>query len=101
MYEGLKGQGKQIGATRQKPLGPWQLQQDASDLFFATVTSKDAVQAVLHMAQLAILNPSADYELYKPGMKPRPSESMQVKFSPNSVRLDVSSDKLTMTLDCN
>ena len=89
MYEGPKGHGKQVGATRQKPLGPW-LQQDASHSLFATVTSKDAVQDMLYLAQLAILNPSTDPEIYKPGMRPRPSGAMQVKFSPNRVRLDVS-----------
>ena len=62
MYEGTQGQaatrgkGKPEVATRQRPLGPWILQ-DTEEIFFATVSSKEAVPHVLKLAQLATLNP--------------------------------------------
>lgn len=63
--------------------------QDGENLPFATVISKDHVASVLTLAQLATLNPSSPWEKYLPG-KPDPGDTMQVKFSPNVVRLDIS-----------
>lgn len=44
--------------------------------------------AALQLAQLATLNPSSPYERYLPG-KPDPGDTIQVKFSPNVVRLEI------------
>ena len=82
-----KGQFRFEGATRDRPLGPWLLQ-DIEDFHFTTISSKDEVPNVLHLAQLAILNPDNHHENYLPGMDPGPHH--QVKFSPNVVRLDIS-----------
>lgn len=66
----------------------WVLQ-EPENFPFATVSSKGQVASVLQLAQLATLNPSSPYEKYLPG-KADPGDSMQVKFSPNVVRLDIS-----------
>ena len=79
---------KSEGATRVRPLGPWILQ-DGECYPFATLTSKDDVAQTLKLAQLAILNPSADHQDYMPGKVP-PGEERQVQFSPNVVRLEIS-----------
>lgn len=63
MYKGTHGQavtrgkGKPEAATRQRPLGPWILQ-DTEEIYFAAVASKEDVPNVLKLAQLATLNPS-------------------------------------------
>lgn len=95
-YEGNLGTGRVMGktafkfegATRTRPLGPWTMQ-DSEDFHFATVTSKNEVEHVLYLAQLATLNPGSPYERYLPG-NPKPKDERQVKFSPNVVRLDIS-----------
>ena len=79
----LKGE----GATRNRPLGPWQ-EQDSEDLPFAIITSKDKVVDALERAQLATLNPSSEPERYMPGV-PLLKKEAQVKFSPNVIRLDI------------
>lgn len=79
---------KSEGATRVRPLGPWILQ-DGECYPFATLTSKDDVAQALKLAQLAVLNPSADHQDYMPG-KVTPGEERQVQFSPNVVRLEIS-----------
>ena len=87
VYEGVKFQ--KIGASRNRPLGPW-TEQHAEDEHFATVASKEEVGQILHWAQLATLNPSTAPDLYKPGPNRRVDESLQVKFSPNVVRVRIS-----------
>lgn len=82
-----------MGATRSRPLGPW-VEQDAESFAFATVYSEEEVQDVLYWAQLAILNPGMPFELYMPGRNANTTAKMQVKFSPNVVRLDVSTPVL-------
>ena len=76
------------GATKKRPLGPW-VEQHPENFAFATVYTKDEVQDVLYWAQLAILNPGMPFELYMPGRNANTTANMQVKFSPNVVRLDV------------
>ena len=76
------------GVTRNRPLGPW-VEQHPENFAFATVYTKAEVQEVLYWAQLAILNPSIPFELYMPGRNANTTTKMQVKFSPNVVRLDV------------
>ena len=100
IYEGSLGTGRLLGknaiklegVTRGRPLGPWGLQ-DSEEIHFATLTSKDEVEHVLYLAQLATLNPGKSWEKYLPG-NPKPSEENQVKFSPNVVRLDISGPTL-------
>ena len=100
VYEGNLGTGRGLGknatklegVTRGRPLGPWSLQ-DSEEFHFATLTSKDDVEHVLYLAQLATLNPGKPWEKYLPG-NPKPSKEHQVKFSPNVVRLDISGPAL-------
>lgn len=80
------------GATRARPLGPWALQ-EVEDFHFATVSSQSNVAAALRLAQLATLNPGSSWQRYRPG-GPDPSELIQVKFSPNVVRLNISGPHL-------
>lgn len=115
MYEGTHGQaatrgkGKPEAATRQRPLGPWILQ-DTEETYFASVTDKEAVPHVLELAQLATLNPGkqliffqcvvlgrlmhidvgTDSKRYMPGNVSAQEDYLQVKFSPNVIRLDIS-----------
>lgn len=86
-----RGTAVKSGATRNRPLGPW-VEQHAENFAFATVYTKAEVQEVLYWAQLAILNPSMPFELYVPGKNSNTTAKMQVKFSPNVVRLDVGAD---------
>ena len=96
VYEGNHGSGRALGktatkfecATRARPLGPWSLQ-DPEDFHFATFSNKDDVSSILHLAQLATLNPGTSHERYLPG-SPHIKGDHQVKFSPNVVRLDIS-----------
>lgn len=84
-----RGFRKSEGATRDRPLGPWILQH-SEELHFASLDSKAEVPRVLHLAQLAILNPTTDHNKYLPDKDPGPRESFQVKFSPNVIRLNIS-----------
>ena len=88
------------GATRTRPLGQW-VEQHPENFAFATVYTKDEVAEVLYWAQLATLNPHMPFELYMPGRNANTTANMQVKFSPNVVRLDVS-DELSklLSLQC-
>lgn len=76
------------GATPGRPLGPWHLQ-ESEDFPFALLTSQDQVAPTLKLAQLATLNPGSAYTKFLPG-KADPGNTMQVKFSPNIIRLDIS-----------
>ena len=92
VYEGKSPGGaaaKNQGATKARPLGPWVLQ-ESEDTFFASTTRKEEVAVLLEWAQIATLNPSSPYEFYMPGAPTfRRNSSIQVKFSPNVVRLDI------------
>ena len=81
------------GATRDRPFGPW-VPQDIEDFRFATVTSRDDVPRVLHLAQLATLNPGKAPGDFQPGREDALSDYQQVKFSPNVIRLDISGPEL-------
>lgn len=87
-----KNANKLEGATRARPLGPWTFQ-ESEEFHFATLTSKDDVEHVIHLAQLATLNPGSPWERYLPS-NPNPNEQQQVKFSPNVIRLDISGPEL-------
>ncbi|KAL9040412.1 MAG: hypothetical protein Q9214_004496, partial [Letrouitia sp. 1 TL-2023] len=75
------------GATRSRPLGLWCLQDTEEFPFFST-SVKDAVPQALHLAQLATLNPGVSHEKFVPG-KGDNSTKIQVKFSPNIVRVNI------------
>lgn len=86
---GRNGIPKGEGATRARPLGPW-LAQSLPELFlFYRTDKKSEIPEALHLAQLAVLNPGSDYLKYVPG-KSLVDEGIQVKFSPNVVRVDIS-----------
>lgn len=76
------------GATPGRPFGPWHLQ-ESEDYPFALLTSENQVAPTLKLAQLATLNPSSAYIKFLPG-RADPGNTMQVKFSPNIIRLDIS-----------
>ncbi|KAJ6161176.1 hypothetical protein N7470_004572 [Penicillium chermesinum] len=61
------------------------------DDLFVTLTARDKhkVQDAIKWAQLATLNPGSDFNNYKPGKNA--DTTTAVKFSPNVVRIDVSS----------
>lgn len=85
-YEGSKQM-----PTPKKRLGPWNSAGNG-DEHFITLTEKAEVQTALKWAQLAILNPTRASSDYVPGCNAGtdPTHS-DVKFSPNVVRLDISS----------
>lgn len=72
----------------EQPFGPW-IPQDLEDFPFGFVRDKSQVRYVLRQAQLATLNPSQPYENYLPGSA-NPDLDIQVEFSPNIIRLDIS-----------
>ena len=82
---------KMVGSTRGRPLGPWQSLQVPEDTHFATVNEaeKDRVPDILYWAQLATLNPGKSPNLYKIGNRETMDTKLQVKFSPNRVRMEV------------
>lgn len=85
------------GATPGRPFGPWHLQ-ESEHYPFALLTSQHQVASTLKLAQLATLNPGIAYTNFLPG-RADPGNTMQVKFSPNIIRLDISGPGLpNMTL---
>ncbi|KAL9603789.1 MAG: hypothetical protein Q9219_000898 [cf. Caloplaca sp. 3 TL-2023] len=77
------------GATRTRPLGPWLAQSRPESLPFFTTDKKGEVPQALHLAQLAILNPGTNHVSFMPGQSVI-DERIQVKFSPNVVKVDIS-----------
>lgn len=71
-------------------LGPWLRRNHVDEEEFLTLTDRSQVQNAIWWAQLAILNPTSDSQEYVPGKNSGTSASMEVKFSPNIVRLDIS-----------
>lgn len=76
------------GATPGRPFGPWHLR-ESEDCPFALLTSQHQVAPTLRLAQLATLNPGIPYTNFLPG-RADPGNKIQVKFSPNIIRLDIS-----------
>ena len=58
------------------------------------MTSKEEVPSVLYWAQMATLNPGTHWKKYVPHAKMTAPETLEVKFSPNVVRLDISGPEL-------
>ncbi|KAJ5650625.1 uncharacterized protein N7484_004348 [Penicillium longicatenatum] len=73
---------------RAEYLGPWLRRNHLDEEEFVTLTDRSNVQEAIWRAQLAILNPNSDSQEYVPG-RDTPN-TMEVKFSPNIVRLDIS-----------
>lgn len=77
---------------RSEPFGPWTMMGGAQeDELFITLKDKGEVEDALMWAQLATLNPSSDFHNYVPGLNDMTSEDYLVKFSPNVIRLDITS----------
>ncbi|KAL3479943.1 P-loop containing nucleoside triphosphate hydrolase protein [Aspergillus californicus] len=70
-------------------LDPW-IEQEREDEAFTTITDKALMEEAIRCAQLAILNPSSPSANYIPGKNGDIDPQLQVKFSPNIVRLDIS-----------
>ncbi|KAL8967444.1 MAG: hypothetical protein Q9183_002916 [Haloplaca sp. 2 TL-2023] len=77
-------------ATRARPLGPWLPQESVETTFFYKTSDKTTVPYALHLAQLATLNPAVDPMKFIPG-QPTPDNRLQCKFSPNVIKLDITS----------
>ncbi|MCJ1430767.1 hypothetical protein MMC27_000117 [Xylographa pallens] len=77
------------GTKAESRWGPWKIQ-DPDDQHFAAVSDKEKVGDVIRRAQLAILNPGTSQDRYKPGVNLRTPTSLEVKFSPNCVRVEIS-----------
>lgn len=82
------------GSSRTRPLGPWH-EEDPTILPFQETTDKSHLTTILNWAQLATLNPSANYQSYIPGLNYGTPDTLQVKFSPNVVRLNITGPQLT------
>lgn len=82
-----------FGPTKKRPLGPW-IEQDPEEVLFVTLTDKNKLQEAIKWAQLATLNPRTSYKEFIPGNNSGTDENyLEVKFSPNIVRLDISAPK--------
>ncbi|KAJ5923270.1 dynamin GTPase [Penicillium verhagenii] len=75
---------------RSEYLGPWLRRDTQDEEEFVTLTDRSQVQDAIWWAQLAILNPTTDSQEYVPGKNENTSTNIEVKFSPNIVRLDIS-----------
>ncbi|KAL4887001.1 P-loop containing nucleoside triphosphate hydrolase protein [Aspergillus karnatakaensis] len=85
MFDGAK----KFKPRKSDPLGPWH-PQDQEDEFFITITDTDKVEKVIKCAQMAILNPSEPSDSFIPREdEEMDTQHVQVKFSPNVVRLDI------------
>ncbi|KAL8905302.1 MAG: hypothetical protein Q9207_002735 [Kuettlingeria erythrocarpa] len=96
LYEGSqaahsfsKNMTKAEGASRGRPLGPWLAQSLPESILFHRTNNKADIPEALRLAQLATLNPRTDPAKFKPG-NGTVDERIQVKFSPNVVRVDIS-----------
>lgn len=93
IYLSTRYQYRTLAKIPRKGLGPWiKCDRDHGDDLFATLTAKDQdqIQDAIKWAQLATLNPNADFNDYKPDRNEDTSTNVEVKFSPNVVRVDVS-----------
>ncbi|KAL8920680.1 MAG: hypothetical protein Q9208_006162, partial [Pyrenodesmia sp. 3 TL-2023] len=95
IYEGSqtvfrKNMTKAEGATRLRPLGPWLAQSLPESILFLKTADKSQIPEALRLAQLATLNPGTDPSKFKPGKDNADDNRIQVKFSPNVVRVDIS-----------
>ncbi|KAJ5287445.1 hypothetical protein N7478_003131 [Penicillium angulare] len=75
-------------------LGPWLRQGAQDEEEFITLIDKSQVEDSIRWAQLAILNPTSDSQDYVPGKNMGTPTTMDVKFSPNIIRLDMSAPSL-------
>jgi GTPase SAR1 family protein len=79
-------------ASRKRPMGAWTSRTQAQVRAFGTTGNREEVRDLIHRAQLATLNPTVDQTRYVPraGLKDEEiSQSLEVKFSPNIIRLDI------------
>ena len=86
-------------ATRKHPMGRWSPRAQHEVVLFGSTWNKDEVCDFIHHAQLAVLNPGATYKQYLPGAAVDGEEpDMEVKFSPNVIRLDIQSPDFSYNL---
>ncbi|KAL8869003.1 MAG: hypothetical protein Q9174_004598 [Haloplaca sp. 1 TL-2023] len=78
-------------ATRARPLGPWLPQDCTETTFFYKTSNKSDIPHALHLAQLATLNPAIDPLKFMPGQPTPNDDRLQCKFSPNVIKLDITS----------
>ena len=88
MYESVK---KHAKPSKKYPLGPWIPLLPVETKKFVSLSEKSALAEALELAQQAILHPAEDPESFKPGAsRSRLRAPVEVPFSPNVVRLDIS-----------
>ncbi|KKY20906.1 putative dynamin family protein [Phaeomoniella chlamydospora] len=80
-------------ASKNRPFGPWMPQKEVEELPFASTGSHRELRELISKAQLAILNPTEDPRMYK-AVTAVHTQNLQVKFSPNVIRLDIFSDEV-------
>jgi hypothetical protein len=79
-------------ASRKHPMGRWSPRGGSETHPFGATLNRSDVHDLIHRAQLAILNPSTDIARYIPGgglADMEISSNLEVKFSPNIIRLDI------------
>lgn len=78
-------------ASRKHPMGRWSPRGGSKAHPFGVTMNRHEVHDLIHRAQLAILNPSADIARYVPsgGQADTEISNLEVKFSPNIIRLDI------------
>ena len=92
-YQGTSA--RPIRITPSRPYGPW-ARQEVENYLFAELDDKDDVERTLRLAQLATLNPGSSPEKYSPSKEdPTIPDDMEVKFSPNVVRVEVGLPAIT------
>ncbi|OCL10716.1 interferon-induced GTP-binding protein Mx [Glonium stellatum] len=78
------------------PFYPWTEKDTPVDIPFTIIEDKDALQDIIHRAQLATLNPGHPHMRYVSGPVPAIGDDchLQQEFSPNVVCLDISGPDL-------
>ncbi|KAL8846150.1 MAG: hypothetical protein Q9221_008744 [Calogaya cf. arnoldii] len=77
--------------TKDRPFGPWVAQTMPENFLFFKTNTKAEIPEALYLAQMATLNPGSDPARYLPGAKNDSINGLQTQFSPNIIRLDISS----------
>ncbi|KAI0505747.1 dynamin family protein [Xylaria bambusicola] len=97
-----KGKIKKSDVTANNPFPPWVKKSHRDNKIFKTIFDPSEIEDVLRWAQVAILNPGTDHELYIPGEGAiaktedlaEAARNSGAQFSPNIISLEIKGPEL-------
>lgn len=97
-----KGKIKKSDVTATNPFPPWVKKSHRDTKIFKTIFNPSEIEEVLRWAQVAILNPANDHEIYIPGegviakgqSLNEATRSAAAQFSPNIISLEIKGPEL-------